>query len=133
MSTRILSIPWLFAAVLTTWATTSQAEALVGTAALVRITPKLIEQVSAPVPPAKDSPYRLHRVDPPNDMFRDTPRNLEHIPNGCAKNGGSLCYDYRTGHAVYRPMRKLLPEIPGMTPQNISIRHHRIVAQYTFK
>ena len=55
------------------------------------------------------------------------------MPNGCAHNSAALCYDYRTGRAVYKPTRKLLPGIPGLTPHNLAIHRDRIVAQYTFK
>lgn len=54
-------------------------------------------------------------------------------PNACGYDTSSLCYDYRTGSAVYKPMAALLPTIPGLTPQNLSIRHSTIVVSYTFK
>lgn len=58
---------------------------------------------------------------------------LDSVPNSCARNGGGFCYDYRSGHTVYKPMRSLFPHIPGMTPQNPVIHRNRIVAKYTFK
>jgi hypothetical protein len=64
---------------------------------------------------------------------REPAGHLDSVPNSCARNGGGLCYDYRSGHAVYKPMRSLLPHIPGMTPQNLVIHRNRIVAKYTFK
>lgn len=133
MRKEFLSVPWLLAMALMAASTTGTAEAPPRNTVPVQITPQMIQQASAPAQPTKDSPYLLRPEDPPHDIFHDTPRNLEHIPNGCSRNGESLCFDYRSGHAVYKPTRKLLPEIPGMTPHNLSIRRNKIVAQYTFK
>ena len=83
------------------------------------------------LPQGQPTVLRDARTTP--NVFQGPLKNLERIPNGCARDSGSLCYDYRSGHAVYKPMRKLLPEIPGMTPHNLSIHHDKIVAQYTFK
>ena len=95
MSAKFLPSSWLFAAALMALATDSLAEAQGRSVAPVNISPKMIEQVSAPAQLTRDSPYLLRGVDPQHDIFRDAPRNLEHIPNGCAKNDGSLCFDYR--------------------------------------
>ena len=132
MSAKCQPVPGFFAAAMLAVATAAMAEAPPRNGALVKITPEMIQQAAEAPQPAKDSPYLLRKEVPPNDIFRDMPRSLEHIPNSCSQKSGSLCFDYRTGHAVYKPMRKLLPEIPGMTPHNLSIRRDKIVAQYSF-
>lgn len=100
----------------------------------VRITPEIIHDATMATQAApRDGSVLTADTPPQHDIFRDSPKNLERIPNGCAHNNGSLCYDYRSGSAVYKPMRKLLPDIPGMTPHNLSIRRDKVVAQYTFK
>ena len=133
MNIKFLSASWLFAALLMAVSPLSRAEAPSRSAAPLTITPEMIQQASTSVQPSKNAPYRLSKEVEPQDIFHDIPRSLEHIPNGCAQNGASLCFDYRAGHAVYKPMRTLLPAIPGMTPHNLSIRRDKIVAQYTFK
>ena len=60
-------------------------------------------------------------------------RDAKTLPNACGHSTNSLCYDYRTGSAIYKPMAGLLPAIPGLTPQNLAIRRNAIVASYTFK
>lgn len=132
MNAKILPVPWIFAAALLAVATAGMAETPPRHVAPVKITPELILQASELPQPSQDSPYLLRRDVQAHDLFRDTPKNLEHVPNGCSHNNASLCFDYRTGHAVYKPMRKLLPEIPGMTAHNLSLRRGKIVAQYTF-
>lgn len=111
--------------------TRSVAEAPPRTAEPAMITPQMIQQASVQTP--KVAPYRLHTEDEPQNITQMPTKNLEHIPNACSQQSGSLCFDYRAGQAVYKPMRRLLPPIPGMTPHNLSIRRDKVVAQYTFK
>ncbi len=44
----------------------------------------------------------------------------------------ALCYDPAGNHIVYKPVRSLMPGIPGCTPENISVRRDRIVLRYSF-
>jgi hypothetical protein len=44
----------------------------------------------------------------------------------------SLCYDPTSGHIVYKPARSLMPVIPGLQPENISLKRDRIVLRYSF-
>lgn len=133
MSTRFPAGRWLFAGALLAVATAGMAEVPPRNAVPVKITPEMIRQASAAVQPTQGLPSLPTGEYQAHDVNRDTPAILEHIPNGCSRKGGSLCYDYRTGHAVYKPMRKLLPEIPGMTSANLSVHRDKIVAEYSFK
>jgi hypothetical protein len=45
----------------------------------------------------------------------------------------SLCYDAPSGRIVYKPARALMPDIPGLQRENISVRRDRIVFRYSFK
>ena len=44
----------------------------------------------------------------------------------------SLCYDQGSGRIVYKPARALMPGIPGMQRENISVKRDRIVLRYSF-
>ena len=44
----------------------------------------------------------------------------------------SVCYDVASGRIVYKPARQLMPEIPGLQRENISIKRDRIVLRYSF-
>ena len=108
-----------------------QADNQVAMTSPLRMAPQMIKPVSLS---ANEAP----RLQPGEetyfqDMFKNNPQHLDDAPGGCARSRAALCYDYRTGSAVYKPMRNLLPEIPGLTPQNLSIRRDKIVARYTFK
>lgn len=133
MSTKFLLTLWLVSAAMIAAPTLTMAEAPPRTVAPVTITPEMLQQAPTAVQQSKSAPYRLGKEDEAQTIFRATHKTLEQIPNACSQNSGSLCFDYRTGHAVYKPMRTLLPAISGLTPHNLSLRRDKIVAQYTFK
>jgi hypothetical protein len=43
-----------------------------------------------------------------------------------------LCYDANSGNIVFKPIRQFMPGLPGMTPENISVKRDRIVFRYSF-
>ena len=133
MNKKFLPVPWLIAVALMAVTTVGLAEAPSRTAGALTITPEMIQRATQAIPPPEARLPLLRRERPPDDSAQHVPENPAYLPRGCAQKGASLCYDYHAGYAVYRPMLKLLPAIPGMTPHNLAIRRHRIVAQYTFK
>jgi hypothetical protein len=44
----------------------------------------------------------------------------------------TLCYDAGDRRLVYKPARNFMPDLPGLTRENISFRRDRIVFRYTF-
>jgi hypothetical protein len=44
----------------------------------------------------------------------------------------SLCYDPNTRRIVYKPARALMPDLPGMQRENISVKRDRITFKYSF-
>lgn len=133
MSTKFRLTLWSFSAAMIAVPMLSVAEAPPRGTAPLTITPEMILRASTAVQSSKSVPTHLPTGAEPQFIFRETPRTVEQIPNACSHVSGSLCFDYRTGHAVYKPMRTLLPAISGMTPHNLSLRRDKIVAQYTFK
>ena len=43
-----------------------------------------------------------------------------------------LCYDANSGHIVFKPARQFMPDLPGMRPENISVKKDRIILRYSF-
>ena len=74
-------------------------------------------------------------VSPANDTELDLlPRRdqrLEQSRSSCSSDR-SLCYDPGSGRIVYKPARMLMPELPGMQRENISVKRDRIVFRYSF-
>ncbi len=44
----------------------------------------------------------------------------------------ALCYDPGSGRIVYKPARQVMPDLPGLTPENISVKRDRIILRYSF-
>jgi len=58
-------------------------------------------------------------------------RHHERSRSSC-ESENPICYDATSGHIVYKPARALMPEIPGLQPENISVKRDKIVFRYTF-
>ena len=57
----------------------------------------------------------------------------EHIPGSCSASSNTLCYDYKSGRAVYKPARQLMPEISGMRRESLTLKRDKITFNYSFK
>ena len=55
----------------------------------------------------------------------------EQSRSSCAAQS-ALCYDAASGRIVYKPARNLMPDLPGFTRENISVKRDRIVFRYSF-
>ncbi|MBL8515869.1 MAG: hypothetical protein JNM76_02775 [Betaproteobacteria bacterium] len=55
------------------------------------------------------------------------------IPGACSQAGDSLCYDYRQRRVVYKPARKLMPEIAGLQRESLSVKRDKVTLNYSFK
>lgn len=110
-----------------------------------------VAPVSAAEPPAQASPLQLrpksgiatlaptHRFAPfvtPREESEPEllPRHDERLEESRSSCSGerSLCYDPHSGRIVYKPARNLMPEIPGLQRENISVKRDRIVLRYSF-
>lgn len=63
----------------------------------------------------------IPRADPRQEQSRSS----------CSSES-SLCYDAASGRIVYKPARGLMPDLPGFTRENISVKRDRIVFRYSF-
>lgn len=48
------------------------------------------------------------------------------------ENATTLCYDPNEKRIVYKPARAMMPDLPGFTRENISVKRDRIVFKYSF-
>jgi hypothetical protein len=55
------------------------------------------------------------------------------VSGPCSGDGSDLCYDFKERRLVYRPARNWMPEISGLTPENISVRRDAVVFKYSFR
>ena len=136
MSATVLTFRWLLTTLIVSMASVGMAE-VTRSVPPAKMTPEMLKQASKALPSTTGLSYHLRAEDSaPQFAYTPLDSQLEQtrgLPHGCAQQSGALCYDYRAGNAVYKPMQKLLPAIPGMTPDNLSFRRNKIVARYSFK
>jgi hypothetical protein len=59
------------------------------------------------------------------------PVQREQSPSACSKLA-TLCYDAEDRRLVFKPARNFMPDLPGLTRENISVKRDRIVFRYSF-
>lgn len=84
---------------------------------------------SSPVPTHTAAPFT--QSGPQEVDFTPAPE-ARHMANSSCGLDRPVCYDMNSGHIVFKPARALMPEIPGLTRENISVKRDRIIFRYTF-
>ena len=88
---------------------------------------------------ALPTPAKTHRFAPfvapldepdPELLPRNDPRT-ESSQWSCTGET-SLCYDPTSRRIIYKPARALMPDLPGLRRENISVRKDRITFKYSF-
>lgn len=82
-------------------------------------------------PPSVHAPFLPDAdVEPVLDLLPH-PEARRGSPSSC-QGQRDLCYDPTNGHIVYKPARELMPDIPGLKRENISVKRDRVVFRYSF-
>ncbi len=81
--------------------------------------------------PHQSAPFVIPGPEPELDLLPHRDPRQEQSRSSCASER-SLCYDPDSGRVVYKPARALMPDIPGLQRENISVKRDRIVLRYTF-
>jgi len=86
---------------------------------------------AAALPSRAAAPFLSPSDGPELDLLpRGDPR-LEQSRSSCSGER-ALCYDHHSGRIVYKPARALMPDIPGLQRENISVKRDRITFRYSF-
>lgn len=86
----------------------------------------------APMTPThRFAPFVMPLSEPDPELLPRRDERLEQSRSSCS-SGRSLCYDPNSGRIVYKPARGLMPDIPGLQRENISVKRDRIVLRYSF-
>jgi len=117
---------------MTTWQSAHAADSLyrASTPSTIKISAEALLQPRAP---SRDVEAALRGEDRLASLLRPPAQAAEQASDRCMDAGAFLCYDARSRKVIYKPMRKLLPEIPGMTPHNLTLGRNKITASYTFQ
>lgn len=97
--------------------------------AALKLKPK--SAISTGIAPNRQAPFSLHAAEPEPEFI---PRHDESTSSRHWSCSGerSLCYDPASGRVVYKPARALMPDIPGLQRENISVKRDRVVLRYSF-
>ena len=95
----------------------------------LRLVPK--EAIATTTMSAVHAPFVVGEDDPVDLDFVPHPESRRGAPSSC-DGDSSLCYDPSNGHIIYKPARTLMPDIPGLQRENISVKRDRIVFRYSF-
>ena len=100
--------------------------------AALELAPKAaLAAASSIAPPHTAAPFsspspQLSEVD-----FSPVPE-VRHMSNSSCGMDREICYDMESGRIVFKPARALMPQIRGLTADNISVKRDRIIFRYTF-
>lgn len=86
----------------------------------------------ATVVPHRSAPFVQPLGEPEPEPLVSRRDLREDQSRSSCESGRDLCYDQQAGRIVYRPARQYMPDLPGLQPENISIRRGRIVLKYSF-
>jgi hypothetical protein len=83
------------------------------------------------VPGHQSAPFVSPALSPEPDLDL-APRHeaLQQRSHSSCATDSALCYD--AGHIVFKPARRIMPDIPGLTRENISVKRDRIILRYSF-
>ena len=69
--------------------------------------------------------------EPELDLLPRHDARNEQSRSSCA-NATTLCYDPNERRIVFKPARNFMPDLPGLTRENISVKRDRIVFRYSW-
>jgi hypothetical protein len=97
---------------------------------------RALASASASVSPAvsalAQAPFTQAR-DPLHGMMLRDEQHLRVSRGTCQHSARDLCYDLLDGRLTYRPVRRYMPRIDGLTPESVSVRHNRVTFKYSFR
>jgi len=92
--------------------------------------PKAAIAAAAPAPAQANAPF-TNPAAVPELVLAPPPVQHAQSPSACSKLA-TLCYDAEDRRLVFKPARNFMPDLPGLTRENISVRRDRIVFRYSF-
>jgi hypothetical protein len=97
----------------------------------LKLRPKAALAAAAPSLQAS-APFVVPSGEPDLDLLPRPDPRLEQSRSSCSGER-ALCYDPQSRRIVYKPARALMPDIPGLHRENISVRRDRITFRYSFQ
>jgi hypothetical protein len=70
--------------------------------------------------------------EPELEIFSSRQDSAQEASRSSCNGERSLCYDSVSGRVVYKPARQFMPSLPGLRPENISLKRNQLVFRYSF-
>ena len=86
---------------------------------------------AAALTPRAAAPFATPSGEPDLDLLPRADPRLAESRSSCSGTN-ALCYDPHSGRIVYKPARALMPDLPGLQRENISVKRDRITLRYSF-
>jgi hypothetical protein len=85
---------------------------------------------------ASASNFVIHNANTPRDRMvwlRPKPDDMlfKTSPGAC-KADSLVCYDYRKGQSVVPMTKSLMPEVPGLTREGVTLKRDKLSFHYSF-
>ena len=80
-----------------------------------------------------DAPFATGRDPLPQVLMLEAEERHGNPKGTCEVTAKDLCYDLADGRIVYRPARNYMPNVTGLKPESVSLRHNRVVFKYSFR
>jgi hypothetical protein len=87
--------------------------------------------VATLTPSHNNAPFVMPLGEVEPDFVARHDQRLEQSRSSCSSER-ALCYDQESGRIVYKPARNFMPDLPGLTRENISVKRDRVTFRYSF-
>jgi hypothetical protein len=77
------------------------------------------------------APFITPASEPELDLLPRRDLRQDQSRSSC-NSDRAVCYDAASGRIEFRPARNLMPELPGLQRETISVKRDRIVFRYSF-
>ena len=95
------------------------------------LTLRIPKAALAAIQPHSQAPFSLPMEEPELGLQPHTDLRQQQSRSSC-ESATTLCYDPNERRIVYKPARNFMPDLPGLTRDNISVKRDRLVFRYTF-
>jgi hypothetical protein len=95
------------------------------------LTLKVPKAALAAVQPGSQAPFSIPMGEPELALQPRSDLRQQQSRSSC-ENATTLCYDANERRIVYKPARNFMPDLPGLTRENISVKRDRVVFRYSF-
>jgi hypothetical protein len=58
--------------------------------------------------------------------------SAKEAPHACKNDGAMVCYDYRRGRAVMPGTKSLMPTVPGLKSESMTLKRDKLAFNYSF-